>query len=129
MASAGAGDIDPTVVRAEIVARTARKTWRRMGETPRLLSIFTPRKRRLLEESTTIQSAAQSRTLLGALTSGASELSKPRSRTGGELKQNAEHPPKTDPNIPNDRWILVKHDHINRHERCNGGEECAGGAR
>jgi hypothetical protein len=68
-------------------------------------------------------------TLLGALTSGASELSKARSRTSGELKQNAEHPPKTDPNIPNDRRNLVKHDHINRHERCNGGEECAGGAR
>ncbi len=31
MASAGVGDIDPTVVRAEIVARTARETWRRTG--------------------------------------------------------------------------------------------------
>jgi hypothetical protein len=31
MASAGAGDIDPTVVSAEIVARTARETWRRTG--------------------------------------------------------------------------------------------------
>jgi hypothetical protein len=36
--SAAAGDIDPTAVRAEIVAKTGKETRRRMGETPLMFS-------------------------------------------------------------------------------------------
>src|ERR1700682_651685 len=62
-------------------------------------------------------------------TRGACESSKARGGASGELQQHADHPPETDPDIPNDGRSLVKHDHTYRHERCKGGEECAGAAR
>ena len=60
---------------------------------------------------------------------GAGELSKARHCAGGELQENAEHPPEPDPDIPNPGRGLVKDDHVNRRERCDRGEECAGSAR